>query len=342
MNKGGTKMELIERYIYAVTQRLPQSQQNDIAQELRGLIEDMLEAKVGDREITKKEVEEVLFELGNPVNLAAKYRGSKRYLISPEVFEPYLIILKIVMFSIVIAMTTVFVIETIIDPNALLAHFIDFIVSLINVSTQAFAWITIGFGIVEYFGAFPTELKNSRHNRWNPANLPAIPDRKKKIKRVDAVAGIIFSILTLVFIIFSNHLFGVPIFENQKLVKIVPFLNIEIFAEFLPIIYLIVGVGILKDCLKLVSGKWTKKLAFNNLILNIVTLGLVAMLLQNPSILNPNFIQELSQLGVLNPETDASSIVREIWDNASIWVVVIFAFSVIVDSIASFYKAYNR
>ena len=36
-------MDLINRYIYAVTQKSPESQRADIEKELHGLIEDMLE-----------------------------------------------------------------------------------------------------------------------------------------------------------------------------------------------------------------------------------------------------------------------------------------------------------
>ena len=38
-------MEMVERYIYAVTKKLPEKQRSDIEQELRSLIEDMLSAQ---------------------------------------------------------------------------------------------------------------------------------------------------------------------------------------------------------------------------------------------------------------------------------------------------------
>lgn len=38
-------MELIDRYIYAVTKKLPQKQREDIEKELRTLIDDMLEER---------------------------------------------------------------------------------------------------------------------------------------------------------------------------------------------------------------------------------------------------------------------------------------------------------
>lgn len=59
-------MEQIDRYIYAVTKRLPHSQRDDIAEELHGLIEDMLAEYAQSSEITDNDVEEVLMKLGNP------------------------------------------------------------------------------------------------------------------------------------------------------------------------------------------------------------------------------------------------------------------------------------
>ena len=119
-------MEMIEKYIYAVTQRLPQSQRADIAQELTGLIEDMLEERAGDRAVGEKDVESVLLELGNPKDLADKYRGSKKYLIGPELFHPYVSILKIVFFALLVAMSVVFIIETIIEPSSIFRHIAGF------------------------------------------------------------------------------------------------------------------------------------------------------------------------------------------------------------------------
>lgn len=55
-------MEMMERYIYAVTRKLPQSQREDIGKELRGLIEDMLEERVPIGTVTEKDLEDVLID----------------------------------------------------------------------------------------------------------------------------------------------------------------------------------------------------------------------------------------------------------------------------------------
>jgi hypothetical protein len=101
-------MEVIDRYIYAVTQRLPEQQREDIKRELQSLIEDMLEERISTGQASKEDVESVLLELGHPNELAVKYRGNERYLIGPMLIDTYLTTLKIVLASIIIGLTAFF------------------------------------------------------------------------------------------------------------------------------------------------------------------------------------------------------------------------------------------
>ena len=117
-------VEMIERYIYAVTQKLPHAQREDIAKELRSLIEDMLEERVFKRKVTKQDIEEVLLELGSPKRLAEKYRETKKYLIGPELYDSYVTVLKIVLISVALGLGVSFTVKTILDPLSILEHFI--------------------------------------------------------------------------------------------------------------------------------------------------------------------------------------------------------------------------
>lgn len=54
------KNDLIERYIYAVTKRLPQKVQKDISDELRTLIDDMLVERCGELVPEEKDIRVVL------------------------------------------------------------------------------------------------------------------------------------------------------------------------------------------------------------------------------------------------------------------------------------------
>src|SRR5690554_2970853 len=86
---------LIERYIYAVTKRLPENQRKEIEIELRSLIDDMIMSK--SDEPNEAIIKEALLELGDPAELADQYRDKKRYLIGPDYIDQYFFVLKIVL-----------------------------------------------------------------------------------------------------------------------------------------------------------------------------------------------------------------------------------------------------
>ncbi len=183
-------MEMIERYVYAVTRRLPQSQRNDIAKELRGLIGDMLEERAQGDAVTDKDVEAVLLDLGNPRSMAQKYRGSRGYLIGPEIsLSLYRSTIKTVLISIVVGLSVVFAISSYsLNPLSVLDHFVSYIVSLVTVVPQGFGWTTFVFFCIDYFGGVSArDLKLNQ--KWKPADLPPIPDPKRRNQAVRTHCG---------------------------------------------------------------------------------------------------------------------------------------------------------
>ena len=81
--------ELVNRYVYEVTKRIPKEQRNEIEMELRELIEDMAEGAP---------LEEVFVKLGDPAVFARKYREDKNYVISPEYYVYLKLLLKTTIF----------------------------------------------------------------------------------------------------------------------------------------------------------------------------------------------------------------------------------------------------
>ena len=89
--------DLIERYIYAVTKKLPSRMREDVSKELSSLISDMLESRCGEIKPTDKDIRVILTELGTPSELANNYLPDKiNYLIGPEYYHAYKMILLIV------------------------------------------------------------------------------------------------------------------------------------------------------------------------------------------------------------------------------------------------------
>ena len=80
--------DIVERYIYDVTRRVPEKQRQDIRLELTSLIEDMCEEEGAT-------VEEVLEKLGSPAEFAKRYRDENNYIIGPDYYDNYIWVLKI-------------------------------------------------------------------------------------------------------------------------------------------------------------------------------------------------------------------------------------------------------
>lgn len=210
-------MEQIKRYIYAVTQKLPQKQRKDIERELESLIEDMVEERVHGGEEAELATEKVLLEMGNPNALAEKYRGNQRYLISPDFFDFYLTVMKVVMISIIVSLTVVFAIEFILDPMEVTGHFFNYMNSMFLVAVQGFAWVTIAFALIEYAGIKLPKNRLESKKEWRPSQLPPIPDPKTVIKSSEPITSIIFSVLFLVLFTFSVQLLGLILFHEGQL-----------------------------------------------------------------------------------------------------------------------------
>ncbi len=90
-------MNLIERYVREIGRRLPPKNRSDIEKEIRSALEDMLEdrSKKESRAIDEEMTIQVLKEYGKPEKVAASYQ-SERYLVGPQLFPTFWMIVKIV------------------------------------------------------------------------------------------------------------------------------------------------------------------------------------------------------------------------------------------------------
>lgn len=331
-------MEMIDRYIYAVTQKLPQAQRKDIANELRGLIEDMLEERVGSDSLKASDVEEVLLELGSPRELADKYRGAKKYLIGPELFDTYILVLKIVLIVVGASIGVGFLIQTILNPVSILDHFIDMIVSLVTGLPIAFGWTTYSFAMGELVGIKQRDLQTQE---WKPSDLPPIPDEKRQIKRGESIFGIVIYAIIIVFLAFSSEYFGIWVFHDE-FSGVVPFLNEQSYVSYLLFIIVIFGFGIIKECLKLISGKWTYKLAIYTTILNAVSLLAILFMVSGPDFWNPEFISELVEAGVITVGSEAFDTITKVWDQITFWIFILLIFGLVWDVVDGFIRARKK
>ncbi|GAA0136365.1 hypothetical protein YSY43_32060 [Paenibacillus sp. YSY-4.3] len=331
-------MDYVQRYIYAVTQKLPEGQRGDIEQELQGLIEDMLDERVQGQPVSDADIEAVLRKLGSPQKLADQYRARPRYLIGPGFFDAYISVLRIVLISIGIGLTVSFAVQALITPAEILQHFISYIVSIITIGAQGFAWVTVSFAIIEYAGVKPKDL-NKNKREWSLADLPEIPDRRLLIKRSEPIVGITFSVLFAVLFTFSVELIGVGVFR-EGLREIVPIFNVENFARYLPLIWGLTALSIMKESVKMIFGKWTRGVMLSHMAFNAALLILLVIMFKDSGIWNPFFIEQLVQLSILTPGSEAFEWVESIWNSGGNWFVSIVAIVTVIDVVTVCLKVY--
>lgn len=326
-------MEQVSRYIYAVTQKLPKQQRADIEQELRGLIEDMIEERVRGGEDAASAVEQVLLELGNPHDLAAKYRGEPRYLIGPLLFDTYLSVLKIILICIVLIQIVVFGISFILDPTHVQEQFNNLIRALIFVPMEGFAWTTLTFAFLDY--AMRKEKKSGIVGKsgWHPAKLPPIPDSKWEIKQSESLLGIMFTIFFLVLFTFSPHLIGATVFSEGNLKNVIPFFTLEVFREYLPFIWLLGLLGLFKDSVRWVKKSWTNSIFLTHILFTIISGLFGVYMFANPELYNAEFLDELVMYGLVEAGSEKLGTLAKIWSLATEWIVYLIGASTLIEVI---------
>ncbi|GGG15122.1 hypothetical protein GCM10010912_69410 [Paenibacillus albidus] len=334
-------MELVKRYIYAVTKKLPEQQKADIEKELKGLIEDMLEDRAPAGHATREDVEAVLLELGDPGELADKYRGTRRYLIGPDLFDTYLSVLKIVVIAITIAMTALFSVESIVNPTHVLDQFVSYIVDLIISLFQGFTWVTLIFGVAEYKGVHRSKQKSKTSPSWEPTQLPPLPTQLTRIKRSDPIASIIFTILFAALFLFSLELFGVWFFQEGGPRVVVPFFNEEVMRRFVPLVGIALALSLVKDVVKMITGKWTIALIGFDILVSILHFIVALFMFADKSVWNPAFMQQLASSRSLAAGSEALRTAGSIWERAQDGIIIAIGLVIAVEVITLLIKLFK-
>lgn len=279
---------MIDSYIYAVTKGLPKKMEDEIASELKALIDDMMGGM--DSALSEKEkIEKVLRELGDPKVLANRYRGKERYLIGPNYFEKYLFVMKIVVLSIFIGMSVASGLGVIFSTASIAEMIAGYISTLFSAVLQGAAWVTGIFALLEYNEiSVETGIKQKV---WEPTQLPKIPNKKALMSRSESVFAIMISTIMLTLFFFLTEKIGIYYMVGSEL-DFIPLFNTEGYAPFKTTIYFVFTINILTELIKIIKGKWTMKIAVITTVLNIISAALFVNILYNKNIWSIEIVQK--------------------------------------------------
>ncbi|GAB3254405.1 HAAS signaling domain-containing protein [Arthrobacter pigmenti] len=272
---------LEERYIWQVERRLPESMRADVGEELRGTIADMVDAR-GESDDA---VREALSELGDPRVLAEGYAPPRRYLIGPEVYEPYLHILKLILGIVVPLVLAIRLVVGLWNPGAdVMETIIESFGHAFGVGIQIFFWLTIVFAFLDRMNAVPgNEKLGVGPSSWNVDDLPPVPTRRQ-ITAVDSVVGIVLLIFAAVAIFWQEVR---SVFTNTD--GAIPLLHPDLWSGWIPAFMLLLALGIGMEVWKYQAGRWTMPVVVANALLDAATVGFVVLLIATQQWINPEF-----------------------------------------------------
>jgi hypothetical protein len=185
-------MDLVDRYLQAVKSALPKSDQDDIVQELNDSILSQIEEKESalGRPLNEDEVVELLKKMGSPAKLASQYR-EQQGLIAPTVMPIYWKVLKATM-GLVFLVNVIAAIVTAAAGRPLMESLLP-IIRFPSIAIQTFAWITLTFIALHFFGA-----KFNVSDKWDPRKLPAVVKVKRGKSRTESIAALVIGAIATV------------------------------------------------------------------------------------------------------------------------------------------------
>lgn len=292
------QQDLVDRYVYNVIRHVPKAQRNDIKLELESLIEDMCESE-------DSTVEDVLLELGDPVEFAKQYTDQSNYLISPDYFDTFQWVLKIVLLCTLIsafASTIVHMVGTtsivqlagISSWQRIIRTFVqELCINAITSTLGAFGLVTIVFAILE---RYHVKLNRSEISTWSPKNLAPIPDSKYLVSKGDCIANMIFCTLFGALLLYCPQLFGAFRYENGVFLENIPVFNLDQWSSILPIFLAILALGLVDSIIQLFIGVYSRMVLISTVIFSVIQFGLLLILFKTMPVFNPTFAKDLSQM----------------------------------------------
>ena len=293
----------IERYLQDVARRLPEKEREDVKEELRANIYDMLPDGA-----TEEQIRKVLYELGSPASLAGKYRQNPRYLISPAYYEEYVSVLKWILPLVgVVVMVIGFITGSVeafqTDPSQYYLIITKVISQGIAMgfsgAFQALVWTTVGFVIAERSGEHAEQ--KGKHS-WRIEDLPELNKTEQThIPLSEGIAelivAIIFSIIALLYC--TGQLPFVMVFSEQGL-YFSSVLSESFLAMCIPVVLINLFLGVVAGAAKIKDRRWSVLVCVAVVLKTLVGMAMALYLLKQPNMFSSEFHAFLSNTGILS------------------------------------------
>ncbi len=266
-------MDLIERYLQAVKFALPQAQRDDIIKELRDSVLSQIEEKEAElgRTLTEQEQVDLLKKMGSPMHLASRYR-KQQYLIGATMFPIYRKVLKASLGLAVLVLAAGSIATA--AAGKTLTESLGVFFRIPSVAMMVFAWITLAFSALEFFGA-RFQVKDC----WDPRRLPPLMKNDPRKSRFELITQLvvqtIFGVWWLAGLHYQYLIFG----PGTVFFRLGP-----VWQTLYPLFVLMVVTDLMLTAAMLIWPYWTNGHPVSRLATSALGLGAVYFLMNSPDV----------------------------------------------------------
>ncbi len=198
--------KLLKRYLLSIAGRLPLKSRNDILQELKSNLFDMIEEYYPDKETRVDEtmLTKVLQEFGNPESISSEFLKND-YIIGP-------LLMPFFRLAVSVAFTTaavVLVISTVLSAlNGKISGITDIIISLLQAVPSIFGILVFIFFMIQKTA--PKLPGTSSLPHFNPLDLKD-QEKEKPVSLAEQIINIFFTSFIIIILVFFRDLLQIRI-----------------------------------------------------------------------------------------------------------------------------------
>ncbi len=254
-------MNLIERYLQAISRELPATLRDDILKELRSSLYDALEAAGGD-DASEEQVSAILKEMGSPRDVAASYYPAGQYVVGPALYPTFLTVLKVV---ITVMITVQVVLITLSIAVTETPSVFDELGGLLASIPAA-----VGYVVLIFWGIQRTAEQPEPEAAFDPRTLPPLEAVAEPVSRFDQFVSLIANVIGLAFLVRFAQAggFDVAFFDNP------------VIRQFLPWLAATFVVDIALDIVLLWRGRWERNTRIVGIVGNLFGLAVLYVVFQ--------------------------------------------------------------
>ncbi len=323
---------LTERYISAVTRRLPAAVQDDVRDELAASVADEIEARLEQGEAPGDAERAVLTALGDPDALAAGYADRPLQLIGPRYYLAWWRLLKLLLWIVPACVLGAVILAKLIEDAPVGEIVGAAAAATVGSIVHVAFWTTVVFAVLDRTGADATV-------GWDLDSLPE--PQEIGAGRGDLIGSLVFLGIAAAAVLWDRFI-GIVFFADEGVdvgvglgsqTTAVPLLDPQLWPWWMGGVLLVIAAEAVLAIVVYARRGWSPVLAAANTVLAVVIAAAAVYLLVTDQVLNPVFSAHMiDQLGVpaevgriLAIITGISFVGVAVWDIIDGWLKAIRA-----------------